>query len=149
MPGPAWNKLNKSLLNGMKRRLGSEWEEFAQLAESIGLLENNFVLLSKEADIDFALSMCATAVVSAANHYGSQVQLLLSRRLATWALMIEPQHVPAMRTLQGICQLEEDESGAAKYLRQEEATIDRIRNKAEADLSAFEHGALESLRHEE
>lgn len=72
MPGPAWNKLNKSLLNGMKSRLGSEWEEFAELAESIGLLENSFVLLSKQSDSDFAVSMCASAVVSAANHYGSQ-----------------------------------------------------------------------------
>lgn len=61
--------------------------------------------------------------------------------------MIEPQHVPAMKTLQMVCQLEGDESGATEYLRQEEATIDRIRHKAEADLSAFEHGTLESWRH--
>lgn len=145
MPGTGWNRLNKSLLDDMKSRLGSEWSEFAEITDSIGLVENNFIALGEKLKGNFAVSNCATAVVSAANYYGTQGELKLSRQLAAWALMIEPHHVPALKTLQMICQLERDESGAAEYSKQEMETIERIQNKSEEDLTAFEHGILDAL----
>ncbi len=89
---PAWASLRPELLARMQTKLAQDFDDFATICEDTELLSNNFVSLNEmaESDLDFACAMCASAIVSAANHYGGQGELPLAERLAHWALVPFP-----------------------------------------------------------
>lgn len=149
MGTPEWGRLNPELVAMMKRALGSAFEEFARVCEETGLLQKNFVALNqsasesvKQSDHRFTLSMCASAVVSAANHYGGQGELDSAERLAGWALQLEPSHVPALICLGTIAQARGNQRAMESHQKAADAVLQRLRNSPEESLSSFERGLL-------
>ena len=148
MASPDWNHLNPELLSRIKTQLGSEFDEFAKTCEEIGLLSSNFLPINKELstlstfDARLACFLCASAVVSAANHYGNQSNLDMARHLAVWALALEPSHVPALMCLAGVHQLEGNEQDMTECYQKCEAIKKRIMNTPDSDLEAYERGLL-------
>lgn len=144
---PAWGSLRPELVARMQSRLAKDFDDFATICEDTGLLSNNFAGLDEIAgsDLDFACAMCASAVVSAANHYGGQGELLLAEHLAHWALRLEPHHVPALTCLATICQVTGNASKEADARRRASAIVDRLSTTPKSQLSCFEHGILKSI----
>lgn len=88
--------------------------------------------------------MCASAVVSAANHYGGHGQLDFAERLAGWALELEPSHVPALLCLRAIAVVRGHRRAAEAHQEAADAILKRIRSAPEESLSAFEWGVLKA-----
>ena len=152
MQAPEWRQLDERLLQRMKDRLGAEFANFARLCETTGLLRKNFLALDRSGkrlggacDPEFTCSMCATAVVSAANHYGGSADLTSARMLASWALLLEPSHSPALQCLATIADLEGDASAADSYRDKAAQIHEYIRHTDPAGLSAYERGLREAL----
>lgn len=152
MLSPDWNRLNASLLRLMRERLGSEFAAFAEVCQEVGLLQKNFTQLSDsmtngpvKTDAQFACSMCASSLVSAANHFGGHAELALAERLALWALKLEPSHAPALMCLATIADVSANTSAAASYRSRMQQICDRIKRTPPSQLSDFEKGILESL----
>ena len=140
----AWNSINDELILMMQKRLGTEFKEFRRVCVKIGLL-NNFLLINEmniSRDIKYACFLCASATVSAANHYGSLSELVVARHLANWSIKLCPIHVPALMCLLNICQLEGDEKGADEYFHKIETVKNRIRNTPDSHLQAYERTLL-------
>ena len=149
-----WNRLNPELVSRIKTQLGSEFDEFANTCERIGLLISNFLPINKGLsdlstfDVKLACFLCASAVVSAANHYGNQYDLIISKRLANWALKLVPTHVPALMCLAVVYQLEGNEQGMSECTRKSEAIKKRIMNTPRSDLDAYERGLFDMFQSE-
>lgn len=144
-----WVRLDPELLAMMKRALATEFGDFATACEDTGLLRHNFLAVnettlvtSTHPDHRFALSMCATAIVSAANHYGGQGQLDLAERLARWAFKLEPSHVPALLCLRTIAQARGDRGAMESHRNAADTVLRRLRATPEGSLSDFERGLL-------
>ena len=149
MPSTDWNRLDPGLLSMMKVALGAEFDDFARACEQIGILRQNFWPIdetacksSKLQDPQFALSMCASATVSAANHYGGQGQLDVAQQLAVWAFRLEPSHVPALLCLRTIAEARADSAAVEEHQKAAEAILQRIQSAPEETLSTFERGLL-------
>lgn len=152
MLAPDWNQLDASLVRLMRDRLGSGFPAFAEICQDVGLLQKNFTELSEsmtkgsvKLDALFACSMCASCVVSAANHFAGQAELALAEKLALWALKLEPSHVPALMCLAAIADVSGNSSAAATYRRRMQQICDRIKRTPAAQLSHYEKGLLELL----
>lgn len=152
MLAPEWNRLDASLLRIMRDRLGSDFAAFAEVCQDVGLLEKNFTQLSQSVtagpvkmDPSFACSMCASSIVSAANHFAGQAEIALAEKLALWALKLEPSHAPALMCLATIADVSGDPGEAGKYRSAMETICDRIRRTPPGQLSDYEKGLLESL----
>ena len=145
---PLWNTLDRRLLKKMYRQLGAEFDAFVEVCQDTGLLQNNFVQMNQHAELDvgFACALCASAVVSAANHYGGQGHLDAARQLATWATMLEPHHVPAYLCLQTVAEAQGDGAGAAHYSSTMRHICQEILNTQEYQRTAFERGLSEFLK---
>ena len=149
MRSPDWNRLDPELVAMIKRALDADFDAFAQTCEDTGLLRQKFLALNdtargtfKQPDHRFCLSMCASAVVSAANHYGGQGELDVAERLAQWALQLEPSHVPALVCLRTIAEVRGDRRAVGAHQKAADAILQRIRSTPEKSLSAFECGIL-------
>jgi len=141
----AWSTINNELLTLMKQRLGTEFKDFANTCEEIGLMQNFLSInerLKNSRDINFACFLCASAVVSAANYYGSQLNLSSAKSLANWAIKLEPNHVPALMCLANIYQLEGDVNNMNKCYFECENIKRRIMNKQDSDLETHERALL-------
>jgi hypothetical protein len=151
-PCLGWNRLNQELLSRMKKQLGSEFNEFSETCERIGLVSSNFIPINDQIstfstfDVKLACFLCASAVVSAANHYGSQSNINMARRFAVWALALAPTHIPALMCLANVCQLEGDEQGMSECYQKCEAIKKRLMNTPDSDLEAYEQALLDLLR---
>ncbi len=145
----AWASLNPELVTQMRHRLAHDFDDFAAICEDIGLLSKNFVAINDNelamADTDFACAMCASAVVSAANHYGSQGEFALAERLAGWALLLEPHHIPAFMCLVTVYQVTGNASKEAEMRNRMDTIIKQLSVTPEAQLSSFEQGILKSM----
>lgn len=140
--------MNPELLSRIKTQLGSEFDEFAKTCERIGLLSSNFLPINEKFstlspfDAKLACFLCASAVVSAANHYGNQFNLDMARRLAVWALALIPIHVPALMCLAVVCQLEGNEKGMSECYQKCEDIKNHLMNTPDSDLETYERVLL-------
>jgi|GEM_PF-2172458 len=144
-----WNQLDVSLLSRIKQRLGAEFEDFATVCARIGLLRNNFLNVNQQfaaSDLDFAAAMCVSSIVSAANHYGSQADLVMAKKLANWAITLEPKHPPALLCLIAISQVEGDQAAMKRYSDRFESVKREILSKPPAQRSAMEQGFADALQ---
>ncbi len=139
-----WESLEPELVARMQTRLARDFDDFAITCEQTGLLTDNFVKLGStiESDIAFACAMCASAVVSAANHYGGHGEIPLAERLAHWALQLEPHHVPALMCLATIYQVTDDTAKEAEMRQRASTIVDHLSAMPESQLSHFEEGIL-------
>lgn len=144
---PAWASLKPELLSRIQAKLGNNFDDFALECENNGLLSNNFVNLDElvDSDIDFACANCATALVSAANHYAGQGELPLADRLARWALMLEPHHIPALICLATIYQVSGNTSKENEIRNHANTIINQLSTTPEDQLTIFEQGILNSF----
>lgn len=149
MSSPDWKRLAPELVAMMKRALGVDFDDFARVCEETGLLWQNFLPLDqtlrqsfKRSHDHFILSMCASAVVSAANHYGGQGELDFAERLARWALRLEPSHVPALASLRTIAEARGDLRTVEAHQAAADAILRKIRSASKESLSDFERGLL-------
>ena len=151
MAATLWNSLNPELLSRMQDRLGTHFGGFATACEKAGLLEESFLKLDKLVeeslanDVGFLCATCASAVVSAANHCGGQGQLDMAKRLASWAVMLEPNHLPAFQCLATIYDVEGNTKEAETTRAHFDEIKDRLLATPESELSSFEKGTLSAL----
>jgi hypothetical protein len=152
MVSQEWTHLDASLRRLMRDRLGAEFGAFAEVCQDVGLLHGGFIELSNfmtngpvKSEASFTCSLCASAVVSAANDFGGQAQLALAEKLALWALKLEPSHAAALMCLARIADASGNAGAAAKYRSQIQQIFDRIKRTPESQLSSYEKGVLESL----
>lgn len=146
-----WQKLSSALVQMMEQRLGQEFPSFATFCETTGLLRDNFLQIddliagsSQSYDPTYVCSMCAAAVVSAGNHYGRQGDMETAKRLAAWALELEPACVPAMLCLVTCGVVEERDEQVALWQRRIRETYRMLREKPQQQLTAYESGLLEA-----
>jgi hypothetical protein len=145
-----WNQLTQPVLMLLKSKLGKEFSTFACECEQLGILQNNFVQLVIKAppamrDPGLICSFCASAVVSAANHFGGAGDLVRAERLASWALQIEPQHVPAMSSLLAVATYRKDLAAQHRLRASIDSTIAELRALPEQQLSAFQIGVIRGV----
>jgi len=149
MPAPEWKKLDPEALALLRRRLAQDFIGFAEFCETTGLLRNNFLEIDNLArtsshvyDPNHVCSMCAAAVVSAANHFGGMGETEQARQLASWALLLEPICVPAMLCLVA-CATAEGRQDEIAVLQQRVTRIyQELRSKPRQQLSAYEAGLI-------
>ena len=145
-----WNQLTQPVLGLLKSQLGVEFKAFAAECERLGLLQNNFIQLVTKApramrEPNTICSFCASAVVSAANHFGGAGDLGRAERLASWALQIEPQHVPAMNSLLAVAMYRNDQSAQRRLRAAIDSTIAELRALPEQQLTAFQLGVIRGV----
>lgn len=151
MPAPEWLQINPIALELMRRRLGQEFDAFAEFCETTGLLHNNFLQVDhlvksrfQAYDPNYVCSMCAAAVVSAGNHFGGQGDMGTARRLASWALLIEPNCVPAVLCLVTCATVEGRDDEVVGWERRIRESYRMLRAKPPQQLTAYESGLLEA-----
>lgn len=151
MPSREWRNLNPASLGIMQQRLGREFDEFATFCEATGLLRNNFMEIDRLVsssfrvyDAAYVCSMCAAALVSAANHFGGQGDTVTARRLASWALLIEPICIPGMLCLATCATVEGRDDEVADWRRRIQETYRMLGAKPPQQLTAYESGLLEA-----
>ena len=153
MPGPDWDRLHASTSSFMAIRLGDSFKGFSEAWERIGLLHENFVKVDEFVRNEFAsydaayvCSMYAAAVVSAANHYGGHDDCETATRLARWALLLEPECIPALLCLQTCATRENDEKTAQSYIQQARMVYEKLQVRPRESLSAYQQGLVDSGR---
>ena len=149
MPSTEWKYLNPEIVSLMKSALGKEFDVFAYACEETGLLRESLIPLVgaarpglAEDDQRTVISMCASAVVNAANHYNESARHELARRLAFWALKLDPNHVPALHCLQKISKARGDTASVRAYEDAAEMIMEAIKARPVECLSVFERGLL-------
>lgn len=145
-----WKQLQPATLTLMRSRLGTDFQSFALECERLGLLANNFIPLSNQqllqADPNTLCAFCASAVVSAANHFGGQGDLAQAQLLAQWALRLEPDHVAACGCMIAIAQTRGDGTAHAHYSDLQRQIIMRLRLIPAESMNAFQVGVLRALK---
>jgi len=141
-----WNKIQPESRTLMRSRLGADFQTFALECERLGLLANDFIPLSNQpllqADPNTHCAFCASAIVSAANHFGGQGDLAQAQLLAQWALRLEPDHAPACACMIAIAQARRDGPAHAHYSDLQRKIIARLRLIPVESLNAFQAGVL-------
>ena len=145
-----WSRLPTPVLETLKTRLGEDFTSFANECETLGLVQNNFVQLATKApplmrDPGTICSFCASAVVSAANHFGGAGDLARANLLARWALRIEPQHIPAMSCLAAIATYQGDKVALRRLQQEIDSTLETLRALPESKLSPFQMGIVRGI----
>lgn len=151
MPANEWQRLDPAAVQLMQQRLGQKFASFATFCETTGLLRDNFLQIDdlvassfQTYDPGYVCSMCAAAVVSAANHFGGQGDMETATRLAGWALDLEPVCIPAMLCLVTCGAVEERADQAVLWQRRIRETYRMLRQKPQQQLTAYERGLLEA-----
>ena len=146
-----WKNLNPRSLSIMQQRLGREFDDFAAFCEAAGLLRDNFLEIDhltsssfQVYDAGYVCSMCAAAVVSAANHFGGQADTATARRLASWALLIEANCVPAMLCLVTCATVEGRQDEIVAFQQKVRHVYRELRARPPGQLSAYENGLMQA-----
>lgn len=150
------NVLPPDLAFLIKKRLGGDFAAFAEFCESSGVLQNSFLPTAKmakttkgtfgETDISFLCSMFGSTIVSAANSYGADKQFENAKKLARWALALEPNHLPALECLSVVHAMQKAPKEFEAVHKRMEAIKTRLLSTPQANLSTFERGMAEVLR---
>ena len=151
MPANEWQRLNPAAVQLMQQRLNQNFASFATFCETTGLLRDDFLQIDdlvarsfQTYDPGYVCSMCAAAVVSAANHFGGQGDMETAKALAEWALLLEPECIPALLCLQTCATIDNDDETAQSYMQQARRIHEVLRLRPREELSAYQQGLVDA-----